>query len=443
MPGSGWAAQFKAAGLVYPLTISFSGVSIFPADPGVSAQFTFDTGGNPQPGQEWRLNQDIQIGGHTLRLTFISVDSRGGYSFHFQAPPDVYSAGVQIEGYTPNGGGGGMSHGQFSRSLSFTTLPTGLLTVTVSDLLLVGDTTTWQGQWSPVTPRTDLPANPTPQSGLCLTADSLAQLQPAPSTLTGGKALIYEKLDTGTWGLTVYSLDGSQKQVVVPNGNWGSLSPDGNQVAYSASDNRIHIADLASNTEKILSPGAAGFALHWSPDGTQIAYVGMGDGAINSVFVVNTDGAHLRQISALSYGSIIGWSPDGLLYYAVPYTGGAAWKVFAYDFTRNSAQERFTIENGTPKFLNPHLSPDGNWVAYRGRDNSSLYLVRTDGSDLHLLLDKVGAVGMGWSRSGWLGVSLRKPNSDESTVVLIKPDGCERYLLPESLHGDLQGLFIP
>ena len=97
----------------------------------------------------------------------------------------------------------------------------------------------------------------------------------------------------------------------------------------------------------------------------------------------------------------------------------------------------FTIENGTPKFLNAKLSLDGNWIAYRGRDNSSLYLVHPDGSDMHLVLDNVGAVGVEWSRSGWLGVS------DETTfVVLIKPDGCEAYLLP-ALHGDLEGLSIP
>jgi Tol biopolymer transport system component len=116
--------------------------------------------------------------------------------------------------------------------------------------------------------------------------------------------------------------------------------------------------------------------------------------------------------------------------------------VYTYDFASGMANERFTIENGTPKFLNPKLSPDGDWIAYRGRDNSSLYLVRTDGTDMHLVLDNVGAVGIEWSRSGWLGVSLQKANSDASTIILIKPDSCEAYLLP-ALHGDLEGLSIP
>ena len=314
--GTGWAVQFKAAGLVYPLTITFSSVEIRQADPNAAAEFTFDAGYNPQPGQEWTLNQEIQLGGHTLKLVYITADSRNGYSFGFQVDPQVYSASVQIEGYTPvgggGGGGGGLINGEFNVTLSYAQIPTGVLSVTLSNLTLIGDPITWQGQWSPSTPHTDLLANPTPQSGLCLAADSLELLQPAPPTLSNGKALFYEKLDTGTWGLVVYNLDSSQKQVVVPVGNWGTLSPDGSQVAYSATDNRIHIVDIASQTEKVL-PGAGGFNLHWSPEGKQIAYIGSDGGVINSVFVINTDGTQVRQIHDLSYELVIGWStnPDG------------------------------------------------------------------------------------------------------------------------------------
>jgi Tol biopolymer transport system component len=154
----------------------------------------------------------------------------------------------------------------------------------------------------------------------------------------------------------------------------------------------------------------------------------------------------MRQISDLSYETFLGWSPDGAqLYFAAPFTGGVAWKVYSFNLASGASQELFTIENGTPKFLNPTLSPDGEWIAYRGRDNSSLYLVRPDGSDMHLLVDNAGAVGIEWSRSGWLGVSLRNANSEKSTVVLIKPDrlACQIYLLPPALSGDLEGLSIP
>jgi hypothetical protein len=443
--GNDWAVQFKAAGLVYPLTISFSGVVLLPADPSASAEFTFDAGANPQPGQEWTPNQDIQLAGHTLTLVSIRANSQNDYAFDFHVDPKVYGASVQIVGYTPHGGGGGggggLTNGAFTSSLSYSQLPTGVLTVTLSDLTLISDPITWQGQWSPATIRTDLPANPTAQPGLCLTADSIAQLQPAPADLTSGTALMYEQLDNSDkWGLVLYNLDGSGKQVLASDASWGSLSPDGSQMAYPSSDG-MHIIDLATKVEKVLA-GVTGFDLHWSPDGKQIAYIGSGNGGIDILFVVNTDGTQVRQVSDLSYESVIGWSPEGKLYSVVPFTGGAAWKVFSFDLASGASQDLFTIENGTPKFLNPKLSPDGNWIAYRGRDNSSLYLVHTDGSDMHLVIDNAGVVGIEWSQSGWLGVSLNPDSSDQAAVVLLKTDDCEAYLLP-NLHGDLEGLSIP
>jgi hypothetical protein len=443
--GNDWAVQFKAAGLVYPLTISFSGVVLLPADPSATAEFTFDAGANPQPGQEWTPNQEIQLAGHILTLVSITANSQNDYSFNFQVDPKVYGASVQIVGYTPHGGGGGggggLTNGEFSTSLSYSQLPTGVLTVILSDLTLIGDPITWQGQWSPTTIRTDLPANPTAQPGLCLTADSLAQLQPAPANLLSGTALMYEQLDNSdTWGLVLYNLDGSGKQVLASDAGWGSLSPDGSQMAYPASDG-MHIIDLATKAVKVLT-SASGFNLHWSPNGKQIAYIGMGNDAVDSLFVVNTDGTQARQISNWSYESVIGWSPDGKLYFVAPFTGGAAWKVYSFDLVSGTLQEMFTIENGTPKFLNPKLSPDGNWIAYRGRDNSGLYLVHPNGSDMHLVLDNVGAVGIEWSSSGWLGVSLSPDSSDQAAVVLLKTDDCETYLLP-NLHGEIQGLSIP
>jgi hypothetical protein len=70
-------------------------------------------------------------------------------------------------------------------------------------------------------------------------------------------------------------------------------------------------------------------------------------------------------------------------------------------------------------------------------------LVHPDGSDMHLVLDNIGVVGIEWSNTGWLGVSLSDQNSTTSTIVLIKPDNCEGYKVPFTVQGDLEGLFIP
>jgi hypothetical protein len=94
------------------------------------------------------------------------------------------------------------------------------------------------------------------------------------------------------------------------------------------------------------------------------------------------------------------------------------------------------------KALGATLSQDGKWIAYRGRDNSSLYLVHTDGSGMHLVLDNTGASGVEWSQSGWLGVSLTTDSDSHTAVIMVKPDSCQIYRLP-FLQGELEGLSIP
>ncbi len=442
----GFVVQFKAAGLAFPITLSWSGVDISRIDPNAKAEFEFDAGSDPQPGQEWTPNQDVQLAGHILKLVSISADLRGGYSFKFEADPQVVGAGVAIAGYTPNGGGGGggggLTNGVFFADVSYPRIPTGRLTVTVSDLQAITGSFSWHGQWSPPTPKTNWPAAPTPAPGVCLSSDSLGKLKPAPSDLTG-KALFFEPLDSsGKWGIVLYNLDGSQKRVLVPDGSWGALSPDGSQIAYPATGG-IHILDLATSQERVLKDPHGAFDLHWSPDGRQIAFIG---GDADSAFIIPTDGTPARQASGQSYESIIGWSPDGArLYLDVPYTGGSAWKVIEVDASSGASRDLFDLENASRKAPGADLSPDAAWIAYRDSENSSLYLIRTDGSENRLVLDKPAAAitGILWSPNGrWLGVSLGNSNTEDRTVVLLQPEGCQAYLLP-ALHGDLEGLYLP
>jgi hypothetical protein len=434
---------------VPPVKITYMGEIISPAGPAEQAEFEFDAGPSPQDGSVWTVNKDFRLGGYNIRLVSIESSARG-YSFHFKADAGASAnlISVDIVGYNPNCGGGGGGGDDFP--IEFDTevcyagingspeFPHGQLKAVLNFQALTRQNKSFSVQWSPDTTQTGPFATSTPQPGVCLASDTLARLKPAPANLASGKALVYEQLaGTDHWGLVLYNLDGSSRQVLASDASGGSFSPDGSQVAYPGADG-IHIIDMATKAETVLAGIIAG-NLRWSPDGKQFAYLG----PMESVFVVNTDGTQVRQVFDLSYGSVVGWSPDGTqLYFVMPFTGGAAWKVYSFDLASSSARELFTIENGTPKFLNPTLSLGGEWIAYRGRDNSSVYLVHPDGSGMHLVIDNSAAVGIEWSRSGWLGVSLGKANSDESTVVLIRPDGCEAYLLP-ALHGDLEGLSLP
>jgi WD40 repeat protein len=451
--GEAWLYQLDK-NFVPPVTIRYSGELIRPVGAKEQVELEFDAGENPQDGGQWTINQDFKLGGFNIRLVSISSNSNG-YSFHFKADPGASTNAIHVDivGYTPNcgrGGGGNDFPDEFVSEVCAAIMPgapefpAGKLKAILSFQALSRENKSFEVQWSPDTAQMGAFATSTPQPNVCLSSDRLAQIKPLTPEKSNGEILVFEKLDDNeNWGLVLYNLDGSRKQVLGSNSSEGALSPDGNQIAYSSADSGIHIIDLTTRVETTL-PGLRGVNLHWSYDGKQIAYIGITENAIDSVFVVNVEDKQIRQISDWSYEAVIGWSPDNArLYFVAPYTGGAAWKVFSYDIASGTVEERFTIEDGTAKFLNAKLSPDGNWIAYRGRDNSSLYLVHSDGSDNHLVADNVGIVGVEWSRSGWLGVSLRSANPDETRFVLFNPDGCEAYLLPTTLHGDLEGLFMP
>ena len=168
------AYQFNASGVTFPVTVHYRGVQISVPQPGVEARFTFNAGASPQAGQEWVLNQSVELSGHTLTLVSVNADSRGGYSFHFKTDVHVNGVGVSIDGFNPNGGGGGggggMTNGEFNVSLAYAVLPTGNLTVVLSNLSEITDELEWTTQWSPSMVRTDIPSSPQLAAGVC--ADS-------------------------------------------------------------------------------------------------------------------------------------------------------------------------------------------------------------------------------------------------------------------------------
>lgn len=436
-----FSIQIKATGVAFPLTIEVPGKIITPADPDATAELTFDAGPNPQPGQEWTLNQQIELAGRTLTLVSITADSRNGYSFRFETSGDIASLSVQIDGYTPLGGGGGGDYqGMINQSLAFAELPTGNLKIVFSRLMLASETQFWQGQWSPESVRSDWPTATPAAFPVCLNAEAFSQVQPLPAGLDG-RALLTEM--NPELNLVVASLDGSQRQVLAAGSSRGAFSPDGQKVAYPG-NNGIVILDLSTNTTTELG-GPAGYDLSWSPDGAQIAYVTAGDAY--GVFIAPVaDGSTPKQISNLGYETLAGWSPDGSrLYYAIPGATGDGFLLRSVEVQTGATLDLFVLEDSSRKAPMPAVSPDGAWIAYRASDNSSLYLKAMNGSPARLLLDNPASAinGPAWDKgSHLLGVSLITPEAQDGVVILLQPDNCEVYRLP-GLHGELDGITIP
>lgn len=437
--GYSWVMQIKGAGVKFPLTIRFSGVIISQVDPQALAKTTINVGTNPQPEQIWEVNQDVQLAGNTIRLVSVTAQS-DGYSFRIDPGKNISEVSVQIEGYQANGGGGGggTTNGKaFTTSQIYSNLPKGELTILFSNPRSASPTETWQVEWQPETLR-EFPAL-SGSSATCLNADMIQNLNPLPAGLDG-KVLLTQL--NPNLQIMLAGMDGSQQQVIATSSSRAALTQDGTRLAYTTDDG-IRIQDVTSGEFTVIA-GVFGRDLHWSQDGSQIAYVNSGD--LYGVFLINSDGKNPKQLSNLGYESIAGWSPDGSnLYYAIPGSSGDGFLLRSVEVSSGNTQDLFVLENSSLKEPMPAMSPDGKWIAYRAIDNSSLYIKGMNRSQARLLLDNPATAinGIAWDRESYLlGVSLITPEYQDGEVILITPDSCEIYRLP-GLSGELDGVFIP
>ena len=164
-------------------------------------------------------------------------------------------------------------------------------------------------------------------------------------------------------------------------------------------------ADGSGTPRRIPTLGLSGCILRpeWSPDGTQIAFeAGYGDGWADIYIVdVSPEGATSRPRQLIdddpgtpsdgheAMGATEpSWSPDGT---EIAFVGGQD----IYKFDVNSLEEtRLTTWEGTGSGTSvegsPTWSPDGEQIAFvrdPGGTSPSIYVMRSDGSDPTLVKD--------------------------------------------------------
>jgi len=145
-----WTIKFSK-GFAPPIRISYPYQYILSDSSHATYEFEFDAGSNPQEGQTWELNKEIQMAGHTI--TLVSIQALGtGYNFEFMSSDhSIGSVGVSIDGYTLIGGGGGGPDQPigWEAGLNYAELPKGKLKVILSDLFILGETKISTIDWQP------------------------------------------------------------------------------------------------------------------------------------------------------------------------------------------------------------------------------------------------------------------------------------------------------
>jgi len=185
--------------------------------------------------------------------------------------------------------------------------------------------------------------------------------------------------------------------------------------------------------------------LVFSPDGTRIACGGFNDlGVPTGIYTVRaTDGGGLRMVTDAD-GVPADYSPEGEQIVFVgedPDTGSSsdeAGTLFVVGSDGTNLREITEPNAVLPlPFTHGGWSPDGQWIVFMGADRT-LRLVHPDGTDEHAVpLDPdagVGeVVGATWSPDGaWIAFSARSVGEEDSDIYLVRPDGSELQQLTET-----------
>jgi Tol biopolymer transport system component len=203
---------------------------------------------------------------------------------------------------------------------------------------------------------------------------------------------------SGEMDIYVMAADGSNVRRLTggpANDEDPAWSPDGTRIAFTSSDRstgrtRIRMVGLDGMKAPQLPPPPTGCIDRepaWSPDGTTIAFARDCGQASSSLFVIDTDGTGLRQVSG--FGRTPDWSPDGS---KIAYTGwgreGPAIFIINADGTE-------TVQLTTDGSGDPVWSPDGLRIAFTaGGLALKLFVIDVDGRNERPLTDGTADEGM-------------------------------------------------
>jgi Tol biopolymer transport system component/DNA-binding winged helix-turn-helix (wHTH) protein len=182
--------------------------------------------------------------------------------------------------------------------------------------------------------------------------------------------------------------DGEVHRLSVIAGNWPAISRDGRKLAFSVSDNHVNIwrKDLqhpeAPPVQVYISTRLQNNG-QYSPDGNHVAF-GSARSGTWSVWLADTDGSNLVQISHEGLAGYPRWSPDSQKIAFEMKEPSGHFAVYTVDLSDRVPHK---LKTNVREANRPFWSHDGKWIYFRGFEGvgRQLYRCPSDGGHATLL----------------------------------------------------------
>ena len=172
----------------------------------------------------------------------------------------------------------------------------------------------------------------------------------------------------------VWSPDGQHLAMIGSTKPWG---PEANWDVYVVNSDGSGLTRLTDD------PAREG-PIAWSPDGTRLLFWSERDGGHINVYLMQTDGRQVTQVTHGAYDSRASWSPDGTQIALASTEDG---QIYVASIENHTITQ---ITTGMTHSYNPIWSDDGQYIFFGAfadtGDSAWIYSVRLDGQELAPLI---------------------------------------------------------
>lgn len=217
--------------------------------------------------------------------------------------------------------------------------------------------------------------------------------------------LVWQGVWEREYQLTWFDREGKQVGTVeapakISVGQDPHISPDGKRVAVKRNPpNTIWVIDLEKGTSVRITSDFGQMPV-WSPDGSRVAYSGVGGLNIKAANGLGD----AETVLPLGANFPHSWSPDGR--YIIYKRRGVKSRLDFYALSLEGERTESLLLNSPANEQSPELSPDGKWLAYSADDTGSNEIyVQSFSADAKLGSDRkrvsaAGGIMPVWRRDG-------------------------------------------